>query len=124
MRDFLLTMWSAYVYVSVMRGLHKNADYLWQERMRLLLGAISDLQEKTHSVSLREIAKSTGISRQTIANWLDRAEKLGYVNRHHGTARGTQLLARGKRTLDKLTLQAIRNALPKKAPDAELAGGV
>jgi Mn-dependent DtxR family transcriptional regulator len=93
-----------------MKGVYKTADDDWREKMRRLLGAISRVQARRHTVSLRELEMACGVSRQTIANWLLRAEQLGYVDRHSPEPRAVQLLPLGERTLQQLTLRVVKDA--------------
>ena len=83
-----------------MKGVRRNSEKEWQQRMYLLLSAIAYLQAIQHTASLAELARRCQVSRQTIANWLRRAERRGFVNLHNGAPRGVQLLARGKLTLE------------------------
>lgn len=72
-------------------------DHYWPDRLVTLLITIRSIQEKQHTVSMRELEEACGVSRQTIANWLKVAAELGYVNLHGGKPRATELLAAGKR---------------------------
>ena len=74
-------------------------DEHWAKRFLVLLAAIESIQNHRYTVSLRELEKACGRSRQTISKWLAMAEELGYVNLHHGQPRAIELLAKGRQLI-------------------------
>lgn len=84
-------------------------DQYWPERLITLLNAVQGIQAERYTVSMRELETACGVSRQTIVNWLEMAEQLGYVERHNGQPRALELLPEGRKLIRKFeTLHSVK----------------